>query len=79
MSEANRIDWCYAGLNFGRVMPSPRIFEDGLHWHIDLHLLDGATDDVAAQARAVVEIDPGGDIGDIGSRSRAARCRRLHE
>ena len=42
------------------------VFEDDLHRHIDVDFVDRATDDVAAKARAVVQIDPGRDVRDVG-------------
>ena len=43
------------------------VFENDLHRHIDMDLVDWAADDVAAKARSLVEIDPRGDVGDIRS------------
>jgi hypothetical protein len=42
------------------------VFEDDLHRHIDVDFVDRATDDVAAEARAVVQIDPCRDVRDVG-------------
>ena len=52
---------------FRQRHPFTAIFEDNLHRHVDVDLFDGATDDVAAESRPVVEIDPGGDVGNIRS------------
>src|SRR5258706_601900 len=48
------------------------VFEDGLHRHVDLYLLDRAADDGGAQTWTVVEIEPRGAIGNV--RSKAAPC-----
>jgi uncharacterized membrane protein len=43
------------------------LFENDLHRHIDMDLVDRAADDVAAKARSLVEIDPRRDVRDIRS------------
>ena len=45
------------------------VFEHDFDRHVDFDLLDGTTDDVAAKARAVVQINPGGDIGNVGTKA----------
>jgi hypothetical protein len=39
------------------------VFEHDLDVHADLHVFDRAANDVAAESRPFVEIDPGGDGG----------------
>jgi hypothetical protein len=41
------------------------VFKNDLHRHIDIDVVDRAADDVAAETRPLVEIDPRGDIGNI--------------
>ena len=41
------------------------VFEDHFHGHVDVDLFDGATDDVAAKSRPIVEVDPGRDVRNI--------------
>src|SRR5258705_5195455 len=41
------------------------VFENDFHGHVDVDFFDRATDHVAAEARTVVQIDPGRDIGDV--------------
>ena len=47
------------------------IFENNSHRHIDVNLVNRAADDIAAEARTFIEIDPGGDVGNV--RSKAAQ------
>ena len=47
------------------------VLENDLHRHIDMNLVDRTADDIAAEARSFIEIDPGGDVGNV--RSKAAQ------
>ena len=55
------------GFKFRQRHPFTAIFEDYFHRHADLHLVNRAADDVAAESWTIVQIDPGGDVGNIRS------------
>ena len=54
---------------FGQCDAAAGVFEDNLHRHVDLYFVKGAIDDIAAKSRAIVEIDPGGDVGNVRAES----------
>jgi hypothetical protein len=56
-------------LELWQCNPLTGIFEDDFDAHADLHSFDGAADDIAAKSRSFVEIDPGGDVRDIGGKA----------
>jgi hypothetical protein len=47
------------------------VLENNLYRHIDMNFLHWTADDIAAEARTLIEIDPGGDVGNV--RSKAAQ------
>src|SRR5262245_9377003 len=46
-----------------------RIFEHNFHWHVDVDLVDRTADDVAAKTRAIVQVDPRGDVRYVGAKA----------
>src|SRR5262249_49898008 len=55
-----------AGLELRQLNAAAGIFEYPFHRHVDVDLIDGAADDVAAETRAVVQVDPRRDIRNVG-------------
>jgi hypothetical protein len=43
------------------------VFENDSNRHIDMNLVNRAADDIAAEARTFIEIDPGSDVGNVRS------------
>ena len=41
------------------------VFEYHFHRHVDVDFIDWTADDVAAEARTVVQVDPCGDVGNV--------------
>src|SRR5215813_13135580 len=52
-------------LEFGQEDSPAGVLEQHRDRHADFHPLDRAADDVAANPRALLEVDPGGDVGDV--------------
>jgi hypothetical protein len=45
------------------------VFENNLHGHIDVNFVNRTADYIAAEARAFIEIDPRGNVGDVRSKT----------